>query len=160
VGGNPFKLKDNGERDYYIDSTCAVLWEDDAPPKVLKNDRFSEPMSILVEDGDMYVFGVEHEYSRTTWIKRDVMWKNDEPAVPVGPERVFQTPRHFQLTPLPEDESEEEECYGTGYVSDGDIYSASGPNRGTVLKNGQPLFTLKPKFAGANCTIEQIAVVK
>jgi hypothetical protein len=77
------------------------------------------------------------------------MWKNGGPAVPIGPEKV---------TILAEwGEGADEESSPDGVVSDGDAYAAS---RATVLKNGQPLFTLKPRSAGADCTVQGISVVK
>jgi hypothetical protein len=150
-GGQTELTTEDGRYAGYIQHRYAVLWENDAPPKVLKgtNNRYARAKSICVEDGDVYVFGVEEEDSAETWIWRDVMWKNGGPAEPIGPEKMIPNPL-LRIT-------EEEESSAAGFLSDGDTYSA---NRGTVLKNGQPLFTLRPKSTGASCIIEQIAVVK
>jgi hypothetical protein len=154
--GEAYALTKSGERDYFQSASFALLWVNDAPPKVLKgtNDRYATSGSVFVEDGDVYVCGTEHEFSRTSRIWRDVMWKNDEPAVPIGPERVI-----FGDFSKGQDkyERESEDDSPASVVSDGDAYAAS---KATVLKNGRSLFTVKPKAEGASCTVQSIIVVK
>jgi hypothetical protein len=143
--------KKPGERD----EAHILLWENDAPPKVLKGTkdgrRCSSPDSILVEDGDVYVFGSEWEsfeeyverfgmvWPKTHHIRRDLMWKNGGAAVPLGPDILD------YASPLGEGG-------GAAAVSGGDVYSV-GRGGGTVLKNGEALFEIKGAAAVTHLSV-------
>jgi hypothetical protein len=118
------------------------------------------PVSILMDGGDVYVFGVESdfwiehcEYNGHTWdrrhpIYRDLMWKNGGDPVLIN---------EIVHTGGADDVAKSGEDGVAAFVSGGDRYTAKG---GAVLKNDQPHFTLRPKSAGAACTVDRIFVVK